>query len=110
MGADLKFLASSVSQCNMVAVDKRAWQGFIDLSRQLGCEMSRTMDICPEILLGSPEAGRPKLMPWKQFTARGHLRWGTCRQEVLPGGVVLKPAAVQRKYGAGAMTETFLCA
>lgn len=21
--------------------------------------------------------------------SRGHLRWGTCRQEVLPGGVVL---------------------
>lgn len=31
-GADVKFLASSASQCNMVAVDKRACQDFIDLS------------------------------------------------------------------------------
>lgn len=67
------------------------------------------MHIRPEILLSSPEAMKPQLMPWKQFIAHGHLRWGTCKQGVLSGGVVLNPAAVQWKCGAGDMTDISLC-
>lgn len=89
----------------MVAVDKKPGRVFIDLSRQLGCEMSGTIGDAHSPWNASrfPRCWEAKADALEAVHSRGHLR-----QEVLPGGVVPNPAAVQWKCTAGDMTETFL--